>query len=282
MTPSRDLIATPRGPMLVRQHGAGPPIVLLHGAFQTGQCWRRVASLLEGSCRLVIPDLSRIGESAGIVGPLGMEEVAGDVLAALDAIGVTEFALVGHDLGGGVAAAMAQTRPEAIRALGFLDMLIPGFGFEEIWVPQPEGRFLWFGALNAVPGVIETLLPGREDAYVRLVHRSTTPRPEAIEEADLAAYCVAYVGAERLAALGGYFRAMWGNAERFRAAVAAGRLYRGPALALGGEYSTGTMAADSLRAIAPGAEGGVVPGAGHWLPEEAPDLVAARIRDLVG
>jgi pimeloyl-ACP methyl ester carboxylesterase len=68
--------------------------------------------------------------------------------------------------------------------------------------------------LASVPGVIETLFAGRERDYLDTVLRGGfTANKAGITDADLAAYAAAYAKAGVLAALGGYFRATWANAE---------------------------------------------------------------------
>ena len=53
-----------------------------------------------------------------------------------------------------------------------------------------------------------------------------------------------------------------------------------PVVAYGGEVSLGELALESVRAVAPGADGGVIPRCGHWAPEEAPEFIAEKIREL--
>jgi hypothetical protein len=109
-----------------------------------------------------------------------------------------------------------------------LDMLIPGFGFEDAWVPKPEGRFLWFGALNSVPGAIETLLAGREREYITFVLQSMSANPRAFADEDIDDYAEGYSGEGGLEPLGRYFRAMWTNADHFRSEVSSGKRINAP------------------------------------------------------
>ena len=50
-----------------------------------------------------------------------------------------------------------------------------------------------------------------------------------------------------------------------------------PVLALGGQYSFGTAALDSMRLLATDVRGGIVPLSGHWIPEERPDFLADQL-----
>lgn len=84
-------------------------------------------------------------------------------------------------------------------------------------------------------------------------------------------YIRAYSLPGALQALGGYFRAMWLNFEHNR--ENAKHKVDMPALALGGQYSTGEMAANSLRSVAENVESEIINNAGHWLVDENPESV---------
>ena len=82
-----------------------PPIILLHGFPESHRTWRKVAPLLAGRFRLIMPDLRGF---AGSDRPQDVEEYRTDklideIFALADAVGLERFALVGHDWGGAVA-----------------------------------------------------------------------------------------------------------------------------------------------------------------------------------
>jgi pimeloyl-ACP methyl ester carboxylesterase len=256
--------------------GKGPPVVLLHGAFQTWRCWRRVMETLSDRFTLIAPDLRGIGGSDRPDTGYEMFSAATDIAALIRLLAPEGAAVAAHDIGGGVGAALALAEPDLVHKFAFLDMALPGFGFEDIWVPKPGGQFLWFGALNSVPGAIETLLAGREREYIEFVLKSVSANPDAFDAEDVDAYVQAYAAPGGLRALSAYFQAMWRNAEDFKAHAAA-RKYPGPVLAVGGEYSTGALAGASMEGVADHVESVTLPGAGHWLPEEKP----AELADLL-
>jgi pimeloyl-ACP methyl ester carboxylesterase len=247
--------------------GTGNAVLLLNGAFQTRYLWRNVAAELAKTHTVIAPDLRGIGDSGVGDGKFDMKTVAAEQAALMHALGFDDYSVVGHDLGGGVGYALAAQSPERDARFAFMDMLLPGFGFEEAWVPRPNGQFLWFAALNSVPGVVETLLKGREREYLEHVLRGGfTANKAGITDADVAEYARAYSKPGVLAALGGYFRAMWKNAEDNKAS--AQTKITMPVVAMGGEYSVGAMAAQSMSAVATNVQTVIVRGSGHWLPEE--------------
>ena len=151
--------------------GTGPAVLLLHGAFQSRHLWRTTAAALAEHHSVIAPDLRGIGDSGAGDGVFDFKTVAAELAELMTELGHTEYAVVGHDLGGGVGYALAALHPERVTRFAFMDMLLPGFGFEQAWVPQPNGQFLWFAALNSVPGVIENLFAGRERDYLDVVLR---------------------------------------------------------------------------------------------------------------
>ena len=266
--------------MACRITGSGPNLLLLHGGFQTSQCWRRLAKLMSEHHTLVVPDLPGLGRSEALA-DFEMQSISSQIGALLDTLNVDSCAVAGHDLGGAIGVMLGLTRPALVSRLIFLDMLIPGFGFEEAWIPRPEGRFLWFGALNSVPGVIESLLPGKEREYIDLVLRTTSVDFSSFDLEDRVEYGNAYEGGDRLAVLGGYFRAMWANARRFQELHSNGLRLSMPSLAAGGQFSTGHACGQSLSAFAPAAEKLVIEHCGHWLPEEKTGPLAVILKEFL-
>ncbi len=88
--------------------GDGDAVVLLHGFPFTHRIWDATANALAGEYRVVAPDLRGMGASSGAAGPYLMEQLAGDLAAMLDAMGIERATIVGHSLGGYVALAFAR------------------------------------------------------------------------------------------------------------------------------------------------------------------------------
>ena len=86
-----------------------PPAILLHGFPETHRTWAKLAERLDGEVRLIMPDLRGFGGSdrPSEVTAYATDLVIADILALADALGIGQFALVGHDWGGAVAWAMA-------------------------------------------------------------------------------------------------------------------------------------------------------------------------------
>jgi pimeloyl-ACP methyl ester carboxylesterase len=98
-------------------------VVLLHGWPQDRHAWSEVNPLLvDAGLRVVTFDQRGYSPRARPRGRRAyrMEELVGDVLALLEALGTTRVHLVGHDWGGSVAWAFAERHPERLRSLTVL------------------------------------------------------------------------------------------------------------------------------------------------------------------
>jgi pimeloyl-ACP methyl ester carboxylesterase len=85
-------------------HGAGDPVVLVHGITESARSWDPVVDRLAGTHRVVTLDLRGHGES-GTATRYDLEAMAGDVAAVIAAADVSRPHLVGHSLGGAVVTA---------------------------------------------------------------------------------------------------------------------------------------------------------------------------------
>src|ERR1700756_4587860 len=98
----------------------GDLVLLLHGFPQMASAWiGEVEQLGALGWRAVAPELRGFAPSAlpKEVGQYAQECIRGDVFAMADQLGVDQFHLVGHDLGGIVAWDVACRYPDRIRAL---------------------------------------------------------------------------------------------------------------------------------------------------------------------
>jgi pimeloyl-ACP methyl ester carboxylesterase len=86
-----------------------PAVILLHGFPESHRTWRELAPRLEGEFRLVMPDQRGFAGSdrPQEVDAYKTDKLVDDLFALADALGIERFALVGHDWGGAVAWAAA-------------------------------------------------------------------------------------------------------------------------------------------------------------------------------
>jgi 3-oxoadipate enol-lactonase len=99
-------------------HGAGQPLVLVHGFPLSRQMWDGDVEILGKQCRVIAPDLAGFGESLSAARGFTMERCADDLRELLDAMQVQEkIVLLGLSMGGYVSFEFVRKYPERLQAL---------------------------------------------------------------------------------------------------------------------------------------------------------------------
>ncbi|MFC9530218.1 alpha/beta hydrolase [Streptomyces sp. NBC_01474] len=270
---------TVRGAQLhIAESGSGEPVVLLHGFPQHWYAWRALVPLLADGHRLICVDLRGFGWSEQTERGYDTDGLSDDILALLDALGLDRVTLVGHNWGAGVGFRLCQRAPERFRAFLALNMAHPWTRHRDV---LPNLWRMWFTAFIEYP-VLGRLVLRHWPAFTRYLLRRAVANPAAWRDADLAEFTEA---AQASAHAG---QAMfWQYVVRdipagFRGTHRRRRLTV-PTLVLGGEHDP-VMPPALLRGGDPNADDltvRVVPGAGHHLHEERPELVAEALRKLI-
>jgi pimeloyl-ACP methyl ester carboxylesterase len=94
-----------------------PPIALVHGWPQNWWAWRRVIPGLVQRFRVIVPDLRGHGWTAAPETGYEKEQLASDLLALLDVLGMGRVTWVGHDWGGWVGLLAALRAPERLERM---------------------------------------------------------------------------------------------------------------------------------------------------------------------
>jgi pimeloyl-ACP methyl ester carboxylesterase len=119
---------------------AAAPIVLVHGAWHGGWCWRRVVERLGGTPHAVFaPTLTGLGERSHLAGPhVDLETHIADVVGLIEAEELERVVLCGHSYGGLVITGVADRLPSRIAALFYLDAFVPEAGQSMLAIQGPE------------------------------------------------------------------------------------------------------------------------------------------------
>jgi alpha-beta hydrolase superfamily lysophospholipase len=100
-------------------HGAGEPLILLHGGLGATEMFAAVLPLLSKTRRVIAVDLQGHGRTAGVDRPLSFDALTDDVAALMKHLGIGKADVMGYSLGGGVAlrdvSALCANRAEAGR-----------------------------------------------------------------------------------------------------------------------------------------------------------------------
>jgi pimeloyl-ACP methyl ester carboxylesterase len=106
--------------------GSGPDLVFVHGWPLSGATFRRIIPMLQDDFTCHVLDLPGTGHTeTGPDAPIGLVAHAATVRAAIDALGLSSYALVAHDSGGFVARVLAAGDAR-VRGLALGNTEIPG------------------------------------------------------------------------------------------------------------------------------------------------------------
>ena len=156
--------------------GEGPPVLLVHGFTNYGLAWAgQAAALVHSGYRVLMPDLAGHGLSAAAEAVTTVGELAGDMVALLDALRIDRAALCGLSLGGMVAQQMAVDHPHRLSAMLVADSRAENVGMR----PAVEG---WIADFEGAGGPLARL----EKTYPMLVNEAF--QLSAAGEAALAAW----------------------------------------------------------------------------------------------
>ena len=101
-------------------HGAGKPLVLLHGAFGTAEGWATVLPMLAKTHQVIVVELQGHGHTGDVDRPLSFEQMAEDTAALLQTLNISQTDVFGYSMGGGVALAFAIRHPELVSKLAII------------------------------------------------------------------------------------------------------------------------------------------------------------------
>ncbi len=275
--------------------GEGPLVVLCHGFPELAYSWRhQLPALTAAGYRMIAPDMRGFGASSAPpqVEAYDVLSLCGDLCGVLDELAESRAIFVGHDWGASLVWQMAVLHPERVRAVAGLSVpFVPrapapplpimrrhiGEDFYIVWFQQP-------GVADEALArdVRATLTATRVWTNEWAANPTEARRPEWLTEAELGVYVESF---ERTGFTGGlnWYRNIDRNWE-LTADVAERRVEQ-PAMFLTGEL-------DPVRSFMPSeAMHGwvsdlraevVVPGAGHWVQQQAPDVVNAELLAFFG
>ena len=104
-------------PVYYQTAGSGPWVVLLHGFLESSEIWDTFVSQLQADFSVLMVDLPGHGRSGVVDETHSMELMAECVLAITDQLGIDEFAVCGHSMGGYVSLQLASFHPEKVEGI---------------------------------------------------------------------------------------------------------------------------------------------------------------------
>jgi haloacetate dehalogenase len=136
--------------------GAGPPLLMLHGAPDSLVTWHLIANDLARNHPIVLADLRGYGDSGRPDGgpdhaAYSKRPMALDGVEVMAALGFDRFSVVGHDRGGRVGRRMALDHPDKVAKLAVLDIVPEHYLYGHVTLDFVNGYWHWFSFLRPAP-----------------------------------------------------------------------------------------------------------------------------------
>jgi pimeloyl-ACP methyl ester carboxylesterase len=252
----------------VAEAGDGPPLLLVHGWPQHWYEWRGLVAELAGERRLIMPDLRGFGWSDVPPGPIEPEVFVRDLVALLDALSLDAVDVVGHDWGGFSSLLLSARHPERVRRLLAISTPHP-------WLKVTPQLALeswrgWYAVLFAA-GLAELEGARLAEWFIR---REGVPAHDARVFADRLRAPGRASATTRLyrAYLSTLASTIRGGAAEPRSTVPTLLVIGDRDMAVTTKFTAGFEAGgEDMRTE-------ILEGAGHFIPDTHPQLVAARVR----
>jgi len=239
--PTSNSIRTPKRPadsrLAYEVAGSGPPLILLHGLSGSGRWWSRNVPVFSRSYRTYSVDLPGFGQSRGLRWSR-LDDIADRLADWLVEEDLPKVHIVGHSLGGAVAARLAARHPDRVDRLVLVDAAIRPQGTRLTARPAHVMHTVGRESLGFAPLLVRDFLRSHPRSFVaatldalqtdwephlRRIDASTLVvwgERDAITPLALGQEITAVIPGARLIALAGVgHNPMWERAEAFNAEV---------------------------------------------------------------
>jgi N-formylmaleamate deformylase len=242
----------------LRTGGDKPALVALHGLIGSGPCWTAVGRALEGDYDVVMPDARGHGKSSAPLRGYGFPAFTDDVVGLIKGLGLVRPVLLGHSMGGMTAAMVACRLGDAIRAVILAD---PTF------ISPDRQREVYEGDVLTQHRHLLKSTKGEllKELRLRHPHRSS----EMLE----------HLADARLATQVSAFEVLKPPHPEYREVVTQIRV---PVLLVAGDKGVvSTATAHELLTLNHQLQYEQIPDAGHGLPYDKPDRLAAAVQSFM-
>jgi pimeloyl-ACP methyl ester carboxylesterase len=259
--------------------GTGDEVVLcLHGWPQHWYEWRHLMPALADRYRVIALDLRGYGWSDAPPSGYAKEDMADDVLAVLDALGIERVKLVGHDWGAWIGFLLALKAPERFERYLALNILPPWTTMRQM---APHLWRFWYQWLILSPGI--GLRLHTSGKFVPKVLAGASVRREVWDDATLHAFSDQFTEPARANAAVQTYRVfnLHEVGEIAKGRYAKAHLEVPTKLLFGkGDQALKYTLLDGYEKHADDMQLELVDGCGHFIADEMPDLVAERAREF--
>jgi pimeloyl-ACP methyl ester carboxylesterase len=245
--------------------GSGPPALLVHGLLSSSRIWESLAERLSERFTVYSVDLRGFGESDKPLSGYGVRHGSRVLHAFCSHFGLSNMAIVGHDVGGDMVVKLASDHPELAKSV---TLVATPANDEQIDLPTT----LWLATLPVIGPLFYVL-----GQYAGLI-RKLWLRAFVSDKRDLPEELLEDAAASSPAALRSTFNTVKREISRERLARQA-RQFRAPLLLIAGEEDqiVDPQSVETWAANAPSSEVAVLESCGHLPMIELPEEFNARV-----
>lgn len=237
--------------------------------------WRKIFPALAEKYTVIAPDGRGMGGTSITESGYDKRSMAFDLKNLLEHLSINQAVnLVGYDLGGGTAYAFAAMFPERVKKLAILEYAPPGYGYEYGMQPVRNWQ-AWQLAFFTVPDVAVQFISGSERELLAWYFWHWSYNPEAVSPDDFELYVRELQKPGALRAGFQWFASVFDDAEQVK--DFAQKKLQIPILALGGERGAADFVLQGFSRLGENVSGGIIEKAGHWIADEQPEELSARL-----
>ena len=266
--------------------GTGRPVVLLHGQPTWGYIWRHFIPVLAATHRVVVPDHMGFGKSEAPDGPAyTLRTHVANLAALINALDLRDITLVMQDRGGPIGVGYAVRHPDRVHSLVLMNTVC-GYGTagrRDLPNPLETPWFRWIR--EGLPtGRTEAVLSHLGSTVLSVMQIVGLERLDRVNQTFVNAYAAPFrTPADCKAAIAFPLDLALGRIRDFVREGAAGvpALRQKPAMLIEGMMDRAippALALADFQGLWPHAPAIEIPGAGHYIQEDAPEVVVPLIQ----
>ncbi len=262
--------------------GGDELVVLLHGFPEFWYSWRHQIAALSDEYTVVAPDMRgyNLSDKPLHIKDYSIDKLVEDVTGLIRHFGRERAAIVGHDWGAIVAWAVARNQPEYVSKL--CAMQVPPTA---IWRKnQTFKQFLatWYMFFFQIPALPEWLLSRNDFALLANGLKTSTAGKGVFTGEDIARYKKAWREDRALSSALNYYRA--NILQRLFGGESADEKIKVPTLFIYGEKDAAVLP-ETVEGVGDAVDAPFseirIPDAGHWVQQEAAEIVTDSLREFL-
>jgi len=269
------------------QSGTGPLLLLLHGFPQTHHIWHLIAPHLTSTYTVIALDLRGYGASSK---PSGVENyaksaMARDIITVMSTLGHSAFYICAHDRGARVAHKLMVDYPGAVKKAILLDICPTLAMYSKTDLEFAKMYWHWFFLIQKAP-LPETMISNDPRKFAELFMKGRSGEFKEFEEQAWEGYVMVLGDRDAVHAMCEDYRASSTvDLDESKRDLEAGRKIKCPIRVLWGKHGVIEKCFDAVEEWKAVAEKGVeVSGtsvnSGHYIPEQAPEVVLENIKQF--